>query len=32
VQSASRPFQIYAAELIRSLDGIEVGGIGLLPP
>lgn len=26
VQSASRPFHIYAAELIRSLDGIEVPG------
>lgn len=32
VQSASRPFQIYAAELIRSLDGVEVDGVGLLPP
>jgi len=26
VQSASRPFQIYAGELIRSLDGIDVPG------
>jgi len=27
IQSASRPFQVYAAEMVRSLDGVEVGGV-----
>ena len=30
VQSASRPFQIYAAELIRAVNGVE--GEAILPP